>query len=122
MTDKMAIRYLSPVKSLMKKLDFDRHYIEALDFAIKNLKEISEKEDWILVNDKLPKIDAENGWKASDVVLVCLADGKIHMGFYCEDKKWRFCESGEAKEPFVFDVIAWQPLPKPYKEANNETN
>jgi len=39
MTNKMAIRYLSPVKSLMKKLDFDRHYIEALDFALKNLKE-----------------------------------------------------------------------------------
>ena len=110
MTDKMAIRYLSPVKSLVKKLDF----------AIKNLKEISEKEDWIIVSDRLPKIDAENGWKASDVVLVCLADGKMHMGFYCEDKKWRFCESGEAKEPFVFDVIAWQPLPKPYKEKENE--
>ena len=39
MTDKMAMRYLSPIKSLMKKLDFDRHYIEALDHAIKNLKE-----------------------------------------------------------------------------------
>jgi hypothetical protein len=73
--------------------------------------------EWIPVSERLPKIDAENGWKASDTVLVCLVDGMIHMGFYCEDKKWRFCESGEAKESFWKDVIAWMPLPEPYKEA-----
>ena len=76
--------------------------------------------EWIPVSERLPKIDAENGRKASDVVLVCLADEKIHMGFYFEDKKWRFCESGEEKEPFWKDVIAWQPLPEPYKEVNND--
>lgn len=78
---------------------------------------VERPQDWIPVSERLPKIDEENCWKASDVVLVCLANGVMHMGFYCEDKKWRFCESGEAKEPFAFDVIAWQPLPEPYKEA-----
>ena len=85
----------------------DSEYKE-LKLAIKAL----EQSRWIPVSERLPNIDTENGWKASDVVLVCLADGKIHMGFYCEDKKWRFCESGEEKEPFWKEVIKWQPLPE----------
>ena len=77
--------------------------------------------EWIPVIEKLPMIDVENGWKASEVVLVCLANGYMHMGFYCEDDKWRFCESGEVKEPFVYDVIAWMPLPEPYKYTNTNS-
>lgn len=80
MTNKMAIRYLSPVKSLMKKLDFDRHYIEALDFAIKNLKE-RPKGEWIVGeymdchSDILPKY-------------TCPFCGKVEYGRY------DFCHCG----------------------------
>jgi hypothetical protein len=87
-----------------------------LDEILEIHKAVRPHGEWIPVSERLPTIDAENGWKASDVVLVFLADGKMHMGFYCDDKKWRFCESGEEKEPFWKDVIAWMPLPEPYKE------
>lgn len=75
---------------------------------------------WISVSERLPEIDTANGFKASDVVLVCLADSKLHMAFYCDDKKWRFCESGEVKEPMWDKVIAWQPLPQPYRAESEE--
>ena len=39
MTDRQAIKYLSPVKTLMKRLDFDKHYIEALETAMQALKD-----------------------------------------------------------------------------------
>lgn len=56
MTNKMAIRYLSPVKSLMKKLDFDEHYIDALDFAIKVLKDRPQGK-WLWFKDGYYKCD-----------------------------------------------------------------
>ena len=119
MTNKEAIEQLKWVKKRICDITYSPESFEALDLAIKALEERPHGE-WIPVSERLPKIDAENGWKASDTVLVCLVDGMMHMGFYCEDKKWRFCESGEAKESFWKDVIAWMPLPKPYKEAENE--
>lgn len=65
MTNKMAMRYLSPVKTLMKKLDFDCHYIEALELAIKALEFMDNHSDMILNEDESEFLlnylkDAEN--------------------------------------------------------------
>jgi hypothetical protein len=108
MTDKMAMRYLSPVKSLMKKLDFDRHYIEALDFAVKNLKE--RPQEWIPVSERLPEVHK--------AVLVWCPEHRNIFCASCDDYgEWNifgaYCRVHD-------EVIAWMPLPEPYKEAENE--
>ncbi|WP_300383885.1 DUF551 domain-containing protein, partial [Clostridium sp.] len=54
---------------------------------------------WISVNERLPK---EVGW-----VLVTRADGKVDLGHWFINEGW--------KEWHDSKVIAWQPLPEPYK-------
>lgn len=69
---------------------------------------------WIPCSERLPNIEGNT----SDTVLVCTIDGFQHMAFWCDDEKWRYCESGMIKNPMEWTVIiAWQPLPKPYKEG-----
>ncbi len=107
MTDKMAVRYLSPVKSLMKKLDFDRHYIEALDYAIKNLKEKPQSK-WIPVSERLPN-------ESNGRVLITMREGKVTTGKHSEySGNWYIGDMAQlANRP----PIAWMPLPEAYKEA-----
>ena len=69
---------------------------------------------WIACSERLPDIEGNT----SDTVLVCTIDGFRHMAFWCADGKWRYCESGMIKNSMEWTVIiAWQPLPKPYKEG-----
>ena len=51
MTNKMAIRYLTPVKTFMKRQDFDRHYIEAMELAIKVLGTEPLSAEWVFTAD-----------------------------------------------------------------------
>lgn len=68
---------------------------------------------WIPCSERLPEIDGYT----SDTVLVCTIDGFQHMAFWCNDEKWRYCESGMIRNPMEWtEIIAWQPLPEPYKE------
>lgn len=100
---------------------FDRSDIE--EIRINTIKEILEivqevaKEyncGWIPCSERLPKIESNT----SDTVLVCTIDGFQHMAFWCDDGKWRYCESGMIKNPMEWTVIiAWMPLPAPYKEG-----
>ena len=57
MTNKMAIKYLTPVKTFMKRQDFDRHYIEAMELAIKTLDENQKLKDMFNVAN-----DADDFW------------------------------------------------------------
>ena len=69
---------------------------------------------WIACSERLPDIEGNT----SDTVLVCTIDGFQHMAFWCDDEKWRYCESGMIKKPMEWtEIIAWQPLPAPYKEG-----
>lgn len=80
--------------------------------AIDIVNQLAEeyKGGWIPCSERLPEIDGNT----SDTVLVCTVDGYRHMAFWCDDGKWRYCESGEIKEPIEWvEIIAWQPLPKP---------
>ena len=70
---------------------------------------------WIPCSERLPEIDGNT----SDTVLVCGSNGFLYMAFWCDDLQWRFCECGMAKEPVLWtEIIAWQPLPEPYKERD----
>ena len=71
---------------------------------------------WIACSDQLPEIDGNT----SDIVLVCGSNGFQYMAFWCDDLKWRFCECGMAKNPILWtEIVAWQPLPEPYKESED---
>lgn len=72
---------------------------------------------WIPCSERLPDIEGNT----SDTVLVCTIDGFQHMAFWCDDEKWRYCESGMIKKPMEWtEIIAWMPLPAPYKEGVTE--
>lgn len=55
--------------------------------------------NWISINERLPQ---EKGW-----YLVTREDGKVDLGYWFTNEGW--------KEGFNSKIIAWQPLPKPYK-------
>ena len=70
---------------------------------------------WIPCSERLPEIDGNT----SDIVLVCGSNGFQYMAFWCDDLKWRFCECGMAKNPILWtEIVAWQPLPEPFKERD----
>ena len=70
---------------------------------------------WIACSERLPEIDGNT----SDIVLVCGSNGFQYMAFWCDDLKWRFCECGMAKNPILWtEIVAWQPLPEPFKESD----
>lgn len=53
-----------------------------------------------------------------DMQLVTLEDGEVCMGVYnnCEKEWWTRKQEGERWYTNKHNVIAWQPLPEPYKE------
>ena len=88
----------------------------ALSDVKKIVQEVAEEYNggWIACCERLPEIDGNT----SDIVLVCSSNGFQYMAFWCDDLKWRFCECGMAKEPILWtEIVAWQPLPEPYKEV-----
>ena len=75
---------------------------------------VVSKNGWIPCSERLPDIEGNT----SDTVLVCTIDGFQHMAFWCDDEKWRYCESGMIKKPMEWtEIIAWMPLPAPYKKG-----
>jgi len=55
--------------------------------------------NWISVNERLPK---EVGW-----VLVTTEEGKVELAHWFINEGWKRGNDTE--------IIAWQPLPEPYK-------
>ena len=102
----------------------DYKFNNAIDKAEQIVQEVSEEfatdtnvgtNGWIACSDRLPEIDGNT----SDIVLVCGSNGFQYMAFWCDDLKWRFCECGMAKNPILWtEIVAWQPLPEPYKESD----
>ena len=89
--------------------NFDR---ESLILLIEAQKErigellADRPQEWIPCSERLPK------WKehTDDMVLVCYADGSVRFNTFMN---WQWVQG----EP-----IAWMPLPKPWKGADDETD
>lgn len=75
----------------------------------------SEADKWISVTDKLPKHREERPY---DIQLVALENGEVALGVYREDsKEWLTrMNQGELYYANKHNVLAWQPLPQPYKK------
>lgn len=89
-----------------------RSAISALEHQLTN--------GWIPVSERLPKI--YEGTCTSEIVLVQGYDKEIDyewqaMGWYAEEtKQWYFAECKSTDKPINWiNIIAWQPLPEPYK-------
>lgn len=71
---------------------------------------------WIPVSEKLPE---ENDGKYYPMLNVSTSYGAVKWGFYrVRDKEWYIYSEmhNELIKAEDKEVIAWQPLPKPYKE------
>lgn len=106
-----------------------RHY--AYVKSIKIIKELAEEYkdvpdanvgNWIPCEERLPEIFEDT--KSSEVVLICGYDKHNDyswqaMGFYVEAesiKRWFLADCKNTEKPIDWiDIIAWQPLPQPYK-------
>lgn len=84
------------------------HMDEAKDINVPN------NNGWIPVEERLP--DGLNK-ELYDINLVTLEDGEVCIGVYRDDKKewWTRKKEGETLYTIKHNVIAWQPLPEPYK-------
>lgn len=90
-------------------------YITALDVAIQTLE---NNEGWILCSERLP----EKGkvvlcWVRSTTI----ASGETFIIGSCDNKCW-FLQTYEiGHHHFLvkdYEVVAWQPLPQPYRKEN----
>ena len=68
---------------------------------LKELKQLREQAEWIPVSERLPEEDNQ--------YLICFNDGELDLDYYC---RGFLNYSG---------VIAWMPLPKPYKAESDES-
>lgn len=68
------------------------------------------KQKWIPVREKMPK-----DWEK---VLICQESGEVNTGAYSE--KNGIWLKGDFNSVGGSDVIAWMPLPEPYKEEGDQ--
>lgn len=95
------------------------------------IKEHEERQrQWILVSERLPEVmDGSNG-ECSDDVLICVADDEhitISTGFYgyyprskSQQGWWSMWAYGCHQLDSKYKVVAWMPLPQPYRQESEE--
>lgn len=85
----------------------------ALDMAIKALEQESR---WIPISERLPEehICDDGFHEPSKSVLVQMKSGEMHTAQYWSryDERWL-----DLNYPTTDEVIAWMPLPEPYREV-----
>jgi hypothetical protein len=73
------------------------------------------KTDWIPCEERLPKLEGEE-------YLVCKENGTLMLLMWTK-KGWNTCKEFNGTyftKCEIKDVIAWQPLPQPYKKEGAE--
>lgn len=75
------------------------------------------KNDWIPCSERLPEIP-KNSFDTKNY-LVCCESGVIMTFRWCDGWNCHYnLNDGINREFEVDDVIAWMPLPEPYKEGD----
>ena len=77
--------------------------------VVDTLTNLPSAPQWIPVTERLPEKDG--------IYIVCLDDGSVfeydYISKWWDDGAWQYCGK---------DVVAWLPLPDPYKEEEDETD
>ena len=115
MTNKEAIYRLN---ALLTMCDFKDAYGDSVDHtvydeAVNMAIEALKAQQWIPVSERLPNND--------DFVIVTILDESGDTPYRCSDFGWYLdkadCWIIDAEQRT--DVIAWMPLPEPYKEEKD---
>ena len=116
-----AIEVIDTLLHLMcgeERADGYKPTMEEMSNSMDLLKELVDKADsfeWIPVTERLPEPPKENqelDYSPLDVYLVSINEGYPFRAF------WDGKNFGDGM--FKLDVKAWMPLPKPYKEKEND--
>lgn len=116
MTDEFAINILEQYRenpTLINEIETVEEAVwlaEALDMAIKEL----ESQRWIPCSERLP----EKGEYIGDVAKYYLVQneyGDMLVARYTHGEYW---EQIYQLKPIGDEIVAWQPLPTPYKESD----
>lgn len=119
---KKAIEVIDTLLHLMCGEEREDGYnptMEEMSNSMDLLKELANKADsfeWIPVSERLPEPPKENqelDYSKLDVYLVSINEGYPFRAF------WDGKNFGDGM--FKLDVKAWMPLPKPYKEKENDS-
>ena len=82
--------------------------------VFKDIPAVEPKQAWIPCSERLPH--AEYG-ESDDVLVTC--ESKLIRLLYFDGGNWCY-PTGERYEHRIDKVIAWMPLPKPWKGAGDE--
>lgn len=100
--------------SSIKDRMLDRHWNNCLD-AVADIIKKHMSDDWIPVVRGLPELN-EDGL-SEDVLVSFLDSYNICIAFYdFNEKRWYVHGSG----PCIGRVVAWRPLPEPYRPERSE--
>ncbi len=109
--------YWSPNKKeeLVKRLaEYENTGLSPAD-----VEELRRQQDrWIPVEERLPEGDEFVLATVSGIYNNITFSSAIQLAGYCEDDGWFIEGYPDWDAP---EVIAWKPLPKPYKGGQNET-
>lgn len=106
MTNEEVIEVLEKEESYMLSHGGDRQ-AKALRIAI---NKIEQEYGWIPVTERLPE--------ESTAVLVWCPERKNIYCAYCEEKRWWIFGAYWAR--VETEIIAWMPLPQPYKAESED--
>lgn len=84
---------------------------DMIEQLLADLEEDEKENGWIPVSERLPQI------KQNYEECYLVTDGKFcWMAYWASEKEWVFAECTDCKNKIDWtDVVAWMPLPKPYK-------
>lgn len=83
-----------------------------VELLLADLEQDEKENGWIPVSERLPEIKMD--YKECYLV----TDGRFcWMAYWTHEKEWFFAECTDCKNKIDWtDVVAWRPLPEPYKE------
>ena len=101
------------IEVLKKTIAYESDFAEAKRMAIEAL---SADAEWILCSERLPKE------KQEVYVTVYFIEGDTGRAYGYMDGfgKWHLCSTVEGTLNSGYEVLAWMPLPKPYKGGDDE--
>lgn len=95
------------------KTDEDAEWNRAIYKSTKIVKEVAEeyKDGWIPCSERLPE---------EYTVLCCDNYGEMIVGHPYFDEVSNTNYSVESDNEMMYDCVAWQPLPEPFKERDSD--